>query len=302
MILYEINVSKKCLAAVICITLGLIPLSDTAIAGSERGLSGNYSGERITITSSTLKLITLNLAHGRGGSANQILLNESSIRGNLKQIGLVLKPSNYDIIALQEADAPSLWSGGFDHVQYLAAQSGYDYYASARHSSSPLFAFGTAFISKVPLSNVTSKKFKPSPPTLNKGFLAATISWNPNNRLDRPMDIDLASVHLDFSRRKVRMAQAEELIASLSSRQNPLIVLGDLNADWTDTDPTVRTITKSLGLKAYEPQAATLGTYRSSGKRLDWILISRELEFLKYTVLPDVLSDHLAVVAEITAR
>ena len=34
-------------------------------------------------------------------------------------------------------------------------------------------------------------------------------------------------------------------------------------------------------------------------RRLDWVLISETLELISYDVLPDVLSDHKAVVEEI---
>jgi endonuclease/exonuclease/phosphatase family metal-dependent hydrolase len=40
-------------------------------------------------------------------------------------------------------------------------------------------------------------------------------------------------------------------------------------------------------------------TYVSRDRRFDWIMISNELEFVSYKVLPDIISDHLAVVAEV---
>jgi len=40
-------------------------------------------------------------------------------------------------------------------------------------------------------------------------------------------------------------------------------------------------------------------TYRSSARRFDWLLISKQLEFVAFEVMPDILSDHFAVVAEI---
>jgi hypothetical protein len=40
-------------------------------------------------------------------------------------------------------------------------------------------------------------------------------------------------------------------------------------------------------------------TYPSSGRRLDWILISDQFVFSDYKVLSNVLSDHVGVVAEI---
>ncbi|WP_221894641.1 hypothetical protein [Bathymodiolus japonicus methanotrophic gill symbiont] len=53
------------------------------------------------------------------------------------------------------------------------------------------------------------------------------------------------------------------------------------------------------GLKVYQPQADNLPTYSNGDSRLDWILISSELKFVSYKVLPDKLSDHLMLVAEI---
>lgn len=41
--------------------------------------------------------------------------------------------------------------------------------------------------------------------------------------------------------------------------------------------------TERLGLAAYDTNATDLGTYKSlDGKRLDWILISSQLEFVEY--------------------
>jgi endonuclease/exonuclease/phosphatase family metal-dependent hydrolase len=45
--------------------------------------------------------------------------------------------------------------------------------------------------------------------------------------------------------------------------------------------------------------AENLPTYFTSGRRLDWVLISDELEFLSHAVLPDAISDHQAIVADI---
>ena len=64
----------------------------------------------------------------------------------------------------------------------------------------------------------------------------------------------------------------------------------------------VTDLARRCRLQTYRPLAEDLGTYRKSERRLDWILISDELEFMNYTVLPDVVSDHYAVVAEVAFR
>ena len=87
-------------------------------------------------------------------------------------------------------------------------------------------------------------------------------------------------------------------MAELRGLDTALVIMGDFNADWTVEASPVRELARRLGLRAFEPTRDGLGTYKRN-KRLDWILISSELRFIDYTVLPRVVSDHLAVVASI---
>ena len=113
--------------------------------------------------------------------------------------------------------------------------------------------------------------------------------------------MDVVSVHLDFARAGVRRAQATELAATLRERSRPLIVMGDFNSTWNAEDDAVRMLANSLALKAWNPEES-LATFPARGTRIDWILISDELEFRSHGVLPEVLSDHRAVLAEIVVR
>jgi endonuclease/exonuclease/phosphatase family metal-dependent hydrolase len=78
---------------------------------------------------------------------------------------------------------------------------------------------------------------------------------------------------------------------------NPLIIMGDFNSAWLADDAVVRKPARQSGLQVYRPEAIDLGTYGAN--RLDWILISADLEFISYAVLPVAVSDHLGVVAKI---
>ena len=51
--------------------------------------------------------------------------------------------------------------------------------------------------------------------------------------------------------------------------------------------------------KAFEPHSINHGTYKFGKRRLDWVLLSSELEFKRYEVLPDIVSDHHAIVVEV---
>ncbi len=80
-----------------------------------------------------------------------------------------------------------------------------------------------------------------------------------------------------------------------------MVLMGDLNSTWTDEEDAVRMIASRLQLKAYLPQSRRLPTFRANGPRarIDWILISPDLEFVEYRVWPDQVSDHLGVSANL---
>jgi endonuclease/exonuclease/phosphatase family metal-dependent hydrolase len=242
----------------------------------------------------SLKVMTLNLAHGRKDGPNQIFLSRERIASNLRDIAEILKDEKPDIVALQEADGPSLWSGSFDHVRYLAEKAGFPYSMRGEHVKGLKLVYGTAILSRYPLQNPLSVTFAPSPPTFSKGLVVCAFSWP-----GCATPVDVVSVHLDFSRVSVRKRQAEEMIDALSSRKRPLVLMGDFNCEWTAEEPTLRRIAEKLKLKAYEPEAVGLKTFSLMKSRLDWILISRDFDFETYRVLPDVLSDHSAVVSEL---
>ncbi len=245
-----------------------------------------------------LKVMTLNMAHGRKTAFSQIFLSWQTIQENLVDISVVLKTTATDIVALQEADGPSWWSGNFDHVALLAKKADFPWYARAGHMDSWSLQYGTALLARGPYLETRAHRFKASFPTPAKGFFLARFGWYPRGpTASKPVFVDVISVHLDFSRQAIRAGQIEEMRAVLAGRKNPLIILGDFNSEWLTDQAVVRELARKSGLQVYQPEAVGLGTFGS--RRLDWILISADLEFISYAVLPDVVSDHLGVVAVI---
>jgi len=249
-----------------------------------------------------LRLVSLNIAHGRKSGLNQALESEKTIRSNLRDVAAFLERTNPSIVALQEADAPSRWSGSFDHVAFLAAAANYPWHALAPHASSWVFEYGTALLSRAPFVEVVDHAFAESPPTATKGFVLGCVALRTNGHSKQTVELDLVSVHLDFSRKSVRHHQVEEMAHVLSGRTRPLVVMGDFNSDWAQKNSAVRQFADARGLRAYRPEAEGLNTFPGKQDRLDWILISPDLEFTRYEVFPDRLSDHLAVLAEVQLR
>ena len=260
---------------------------------------GNVAPDRPLKLIGPLKVLSLNLAHGRKDGANQLFLDKQTIRANLQEVAALLKKSDADIVALQESDGPSRWSGNFNHVAFLARQAGYPWYLRTGQAHNWLFDYGTSLLSRVPFIESRHHAFPPTPPTTTKGFSLGQVAWQPAPDSDETILLDVVSVHLDFSRATIREKQITEMKKILAGRHNPMIIMGDFNADWFSDEQVIQTLATKAGLHTYRPQARDLGTYRSGKKRLDWILISRELAFRNYAALPEVVSDHYPVVAEI---
>lgn len=263
----------------------------------QHALSFDKTVSRYGSASSTLRVLSLNMAHGRKDSFSQFFVSEAEIRQNLAEIAEFLKRENADIVTLQEADSPSRWSGNFDHVALLAREAGYPWYTHANHVDNMFATYGTAVLSRYPITRGYRVDFNPTPPTTRKGFTLAEIEWTPAGSAREKLFIDIVSVHLDFSRRSKRIDQVEDMKVALEQRTNPTIVLGDFNSTWSEGDLELQALAKKKQLKTHRPDANHLYTYFD--ERFDWILISKEFEFCNYYTAPDILSDHRAVISEV---
>ena len=250
-------------------------------------------------SSPTLELLTLNIAHGRKDSFNQLLVPNDTIVENLDDIAELLKKVDADVVALQEADGPSTWSGYFNHVSYLAHMAEYPWDIYSAHVNGKRINYGTALLSKVPFKDTLSHDFPKSPPTLRKGFTLGEIEWQPDKKKPA-INVDVLSVHLDFSRKKVREQQISDILRVLDSRSNPVIILGDFNSNWQTTDSVIRVLAKCSNAQVFEPHSINHGTYKHGKHRLDWALLSEDLKFKQYQVLPDIVSDHSAILVEVS--
>ena len=122
------------------------------------------------IESTFIRAVTLNVAHGRKDGRNQMLLGEETIRSNLVEVADFLDRSEADVIALQEVDAESKWSGKFDHLDFLSDNSAYACTYHGIHASGWLYDFGTALLARRPFHDSFGHSFEPSWPTTTKGF------------------------------------------------------------------------------------------------------------------------------------
>lgn len=286
--------------------LSLLPKLKAGMAKRRRRAGGGHDASTDPPDKPTdaLRLLTLNLAHGRSRSAHQALLRRATVEANLARVAKVLAATAPDLVALQEADGPSVWSGNFDHIDALIQGTDLAEGFRGEHNEFRLGPYelrsGTALLAREPFAGTHSQRFG-----LNwrdtKGFVAATVAvpaWN-------GMEIDAASVHLDFLRPRIRTRQVEHLADTLGDRPSdrPLVVSGDMNCCWELERGPLEYLAERLDLELYRPEDAC-PTFPSSNpmRRLDWILISRHLEFVHHETLAVPLSDHLGVLADVRPR
>ena len=241
-----------------------------------------------------LKVMTLNLAHGKGLGILQEFVSNNKTRENLNNVVELLERERPHVVAFQEADIESPRSGNFNHVHYIAERAGYGHTIHGEHSKGLGFYHGTALISKLQMGNPLSVTFDPALLSRDKGFIVCTVEFGAS-----PTQVDIVSVHLDYASNSTRYRQVRQMVGFLSVRANPLVVMGDFNCQLQDSKEVFNILSNELSLSAYELYSEELQTYSFLNRRIDWILISPDLKFHSYTVLEDRVSDHLAVVSEL---
>jgi len=104
--------------------------------------------------SSELKLLTLNIAHGRGPILHQGLVKQKTILKWMEKIADLLMDHQPDIVALQEIDEDSQWNGNLDLLEFLRSKAVYEnasYGMHNRHDGKYRLNYGNAFLSKFPI-------------------------------------------------------------------------------------------------------------------------------------------------------
>ena len=257
----------------------------------------NVPGLKPHHVDNAFSVMTLNLGHGRGSSLHQLFQSKKKIKKNAEMIAEVIKREHIDITALQEVDGPGFWNSGFDFIEYLAEKSGCPHGIWTRNVDTPGLSYGTALLSDLAYSHAESYTFKARPFILPKGFTAGIFRISEENNTH----VCVVSVHLEPLLAPMRRLQTKAMIKTIENIGYPLVITGDFNCGYNNNS-AVGILEKKLDLEVWEPESRILGTHNTGNRRLDWILISKNLEFVEYSVLGDKLSDHSAVRAVIRYR
>ena len=253
----------------------------------------------------SFKLLTLNIAHGRGPILHQGLVKQKTILKWLDKIADLLVDLNPDVVALQEIDEDSQWNGNLDLLEYLRAKTGFAHSAYGmhnRHNGKYRLNYGNAFLSKHPIVNEEVVAFD-NKRIGSKGFLYC--------RCDTPLGLlDFINLHLDFKSKQSRLIQChevkkfvlnKEMEYGVDTRLTPL-VMGDFNAQLKKSRDAARFLLEEVSAhshyRSYPVKASTFPSYLPR-KTIDYIFVPEEFHVAHSEVIRRKVSDHRAVLVEI---
>jgi len=251
------------------------------------------------------RLMTYNVAHGRGLSLYQGFVSHAALRRNLERLAVFLRESEADVVALQEIDGDSHWNGHLDMPAFLGEHAGYPVawlgVNTRREGRKPL-NYGNALLSRLPVVYRENIPFGRA--TLGeKGFLYAEV------RLDR-LIVPVVNLHLCYRSPTRRRAQIAALAQYLAARETapgttPPVVCGDFNTQAARPDDAVRELLEALRAVRgdYRVHPVDVPTFHSirPTRRLDFVFLPQSFRLLHCEVPKLRLSDHLPVLVDFRA-
>lgn len=255
-----------------------------------------------------LRIVTFNIAHGRGLSPLPGLHGRRRFERNLRKIARLFDELKPDIVALQEIDENSRWSGSFDHLDYLNAFAEFPHAVfgvNNRRAGGYQLNYGNAILSRHPIRAWENITFG-TRTVGEKGFLFAEIDCG--GRL-----LPVVNLHLHYRSRVHRFRQIEMLMEYLNAKhehRHPLwatapILCGDLNNPSHRLDATAALLHyfSLRGQYTLHPPAG-VRTYPSPWPRrsLDFIFLPPACRVLHCHVVRCNLSDHRPVMVEFALK
>ncbi len=254
---------------------------------------------------SKLRILTLNIAHGRGLSTYQGFHKAKGIERNLNKIAHLLQRVSPDIAALQEVDEDSHWNQRIHLLEYLQKAVGFPHSQmginTRREGRLPL-SYGNGVLSQFPIEHADNQAFGSA--TLGeKGFLY-TEHTLPNGHLP------VVNLHLDFRSRVRRIEQIERLISYLDERHREKgresyfspIICGDFNCrDRKPSDAVrhlFRYLTQHCEYQFFPKKGRTFPSFLPI-HGLDFVFVPPTYKVRRCVVLRAYVSDHCPVLLDL---
>ncbi len=304
------------LLAIVFVPYGLSRVASPSRCVSVHSLADLNSDPHEHSTHSILRIVSYNIAHGRGLATSNWEGGTAEQRTTrLDQIADLLRTLDADIVVLNEVDFESSWSFSINQARYLAKRAGYSYWAEQRNLDFRILTwkwrFGNAILSKHPIvqAKVVDLPGFSTAETLLAGKKRGVLcTLDVNGK-----EVRIFGVHLSHRSEAIRAGSAKVILEMASSETMPTFVAGDLNSSPTGfpnsqsaTDAgNAMDLLDASSLFQRRPErpsgAPAEGTYPSDQPQsiIDWILVPKNCQLLDYRVEPSTLSDHRPVVASL---
>jgi endonuclease/exonuclease/phosphatase family metal-dependent hydrolase len=252
-----------------------------------------------------LRLLTFNIAHARGAlPLHQGLRSKARIRANLVKIARLIQRLEADIVALQEIDENSRWSGSFDHLAFLREHTGLPHAAfgiNNRRTGRYHLNYGNAVLSRFPIVHVETVPFGPGK-LGEKGFVFVEIDLGKRKRLP------LFNIHMNHRSRPQRLRQISRLMHYLDEQRvhraahwgTPPLVCGDFNNPSHKPDATATLLGYFEQTSNYTLLPKTGRTFPSlwPARALDYVFLPEQCREPQAEIVRCLLSDHRPVLVE----
>lgn len=253
---------------------------------------------------SRLRLLTFNIAHARGLSLHQGLRTATQLRANLVKIAKLIQRLNADVVALQEIDQNSRWSGSFDHLAFLSEHTGLTHTAfgiNNRRIGRYQLNYGNAILSRFPIAHTETVPFGPGK-IGEKGFVFAEIDLGKRKRLP------IFNVHMHHNSRPQRLRQVIRLMHYLDEQGleraahwsvSP-IICGDFNnpSHWPDATSTLLGYFEQTNNYTLLPKTGRTFPSPFPARALDYFFLPQECQHPQVEIVRSMLSDHRPVLVE----
>ena len=233
--------------------------------------------------------MTFNLHHGVGIDG----------RLDLDRVVALVAATGADVVALQEVDSRLGPRSAFvDQPLWLARRLLLDVAYGATLDLAPTEPggarrrYGTALLSRHPLRDPASHPLPTAPGAEPRGYVTATIDLGGTA-------VRLVATHLQHDSAAARHRQAEALASVVSAAPEPVVLLGDLNAE--PGSPELAPLAGHLADAWVAGGEGPGATFPSDAPhlRIDGVLVSPGVTVTAAAVVPTGASDHRPVVADV---
>lgn len=259
---------------ILCLLLTIVACSDKVTRSAQQA-------KQVTSAGNELKVLCYNIHHANPPSKEGLI--------DVDAIANVIKGENPDVVALQEVDKLTKRSGGIDEAKLLAQKTGmqYHFFRAIDHDGGE---YGTMILSKLPFYDVKSIALPEAFAGEDRILAYVTV------KLSSGKTFILANTHLDAQRNNDnRILQMKAILQELGTKQEPVILCGDLNS--VDTSEAIKLLDQQFKRTCTQGCPGTIPEVNPT-KTIDYIAIKNAVWPVKsYRVIPETYaSDHRPVV------